>query len=386
MRIRTDESLERWRETVQSLVDDEFGVEYFRRCYRDRQFPHDLYDALADRGWLGLTVPEAHGAWGGDQVEQAVLLEALGSYGYDFGVPAVTSATVVENLLMYGTDEQVDRWVPRLLDGDVRFSVGITEPETGSDAAGLQTRAEREDEDGTYVVTGEKTYQSGAAAPDTVIHAYVRTDPDAGKRAGISALLVPNDLPGVETEELPLVARKAAGTARVDFDGARVPVEHRLGDEGDGWAILSDHLVREHLGMAATMVGNAQTVVDRATDEAVDRERFGRPIGEFQAVGHRLADMRTEVDAARLLVYRAATAVDEGEGSRRLSAQAKLKAGEVLQSVAQDGMQVLGGASLFPGNDMERYWREGASATIAGGTSEIQRSIISRDMRSERDG
>jgi alkylation response protein AidB-like acyl-CoA dehydrogenase len=386
MRVRTDESLDRWRVTVQAFVDDEFGVEYFRRCYRNRQFPHDLYDALADRGWLGLTVPEAHGAWGGDQVEQAVLLEALGSYGYDFGVPAVTSATVVENLLMYGTDEQVDRWVPRLLDGDVRFSVGITEPETGSDAAGLQTRAEREDEDGTYVVTGEKTYQSGAAAPDTVIHAYVRTDPDAGKRAGISALLVPNDLPGVETEELPLVARKAAGTARVDFDGARVPVEHRLGDEGDGWAILSDHLVREHLGMAATMVGNAQTVVDRATDEAVDRERFGRPIGEFQAVGHRLADMQTEVDAARLLVYRAATAVDEGEGSRRLSAQAKLKAGEVLQSVAQDGMQVLGGASLFPENDMERYWREGASATIAGGTSEIQRSIISRDMRSERDG
>ena len=386
MRVRTDESLERWRETLQSFVDDEFGVEYFRECYRDRQFPHDLYDALADRGWLGLTVPEAHGGRGSDQVEQAVLLEALGSYGYDFGVPAVTSATVVENLLKYGTDEQVDRWVPRLLDGDVRFSVGITEPETGSDAGGLQTRAERDDEDGRYVVTGEKTYQSGAAAPDTVIHAYVRTDPDAGKREGISALLVPNDLPGVEAEELPLVARKAAGTARVEFDGARVPVEHRLGDEGDGWAILSDHLVREHLGMAATMVGNAQTVVDRATDEAVDRERFGRPIGEFQAVGHRLADMQTEVDAARLLVYRAATAVDEGEGSRRLSAQAKLEAGEVLQSVAQDGMQVLGGASLFPGNDMERYWREGASATIAGGTSEIQRSIISRDMRSERDG
>lgn len=381
MRIHADEELQDWRRTVRSYVDG-FGVEYFRERYRNREFPHELYDGLADRGWLSLTVPEADGGRGAGQVEATALLEALGAYGYDFAVPAVTSLTVAENLVEFGSQPQRERFLPRLFDGELRFSVGITEPETGSDAASLATRADREGDE--YVVTGEKTYQSGAGAPDTVINAYVRTDPDADKRAGISALLVPNWIDGVETRELPLVARKAAGTAEVTFDGARVPVDNRLGEPGDGWSILSDHLIREHLGMAAAMVGNAATVVERATGEAVDRERFGRAIGEFQAVGHRLADMRTEVDAARLLVYRAASAVDRGEGSRLLAAQAKLKAGETLQAVATDGMQVLGGASLFPENDMERYWREGASATIAGGTSEIQRSVISREMRSDR--
>lgn len=382
MRVHADDELREWRERVRSFVDG-FDVEYFRDCYRNRAFPSELYDDLADRGWLGLTVPESDGGRGAGQVEGAVLLEELGAYGYDFAVPAVTSATVAENLVAFGTPAQRERFLPQLFDGDIRFSVGVTEPQSGSDAASLATRAVREGDE--YVVTGEKTYQSGAGPPGTVIQAYVRTDPDAEKREGVSTLLVPNDVDGVETRELPLVARKAAGTAEVTFDGARVPAANRLGEEGEGWSILSDHLIREHLGMAAAMVGNAATVVELAADEAVDRERFGRPIGEFQAVGHRLADMRTEVDAARLLVYRAASAVERGEGSRRLAAQAKLKAGETLKSVAADGMQVLGGASLLPGNDMERYWREGASATIAGGTSEIQRSIVSRDVRSERE-
>lgn len=378
MRVTSDDSLDRWRETVHEFMAEEIGVEYCRDCYRNREYPHELYDALLDNGWIGLTVPEEHGGREASQVEQAVLLEALGKYGYDFGIPALTSATVVENVIEFGTDEQVDRFVPRLLDGDLRFSVGVTEPDTGSDAASLATRAERED--GRYVVTGEKTYQSGAQAPGTVVNTYVRTDPDAAKRAGISTLLIPTELDGVDVTELPLVARKATGTARVRFDDAHVTVENRLGEEGDGWGILTDHLVREHLGMAALIVGNAQTVVDLAAEEAGSRERFGRPIGEFQAIGHGLADMQTEVDAARLLVYRAASALDRGDCSRRLAAQAKLKAGETLQSVAQDGMQVSGGAGLLPENDMQRYWREGASATVAGGTSEIQRSIIARDM------
>jgi alkylation response protein AidB-like acyl-CoA dehydrogenase len=382
MYVSGDETLESWRETVHSFIDEEIGLEYCRKRYRNREYPHELYDALFDRGWVGYTIPGTFGGHGGTQLEQAVLLEALGKYGYDFGIPVVTSTTVAENVLEFGSDEQRERFLPKLLDGDLRFSVGVTEPETGSDAASLQTRAVREGDQ--YAVSGEKTYQSGAHAPDTVISAYVRTDPDAPKREGVSALLIPNDSDGVETTELPLIARKAVGTARIEFDDATVPVENRIGAEGAGWGILSDHLIREHVGMAAVMVGNARTAVEMAADEAASRERFGQSIGHFQAIGHRLADMQTEVDAARMLVYRAASAVDRGEGSRRLAAQAKLKAGETLQSVTRDGMQILGGESLFRENDMGRYWREGASSTIAGGTSEIQRSVISRDMLSGR--
>ncbi len=382
MYVSGDEALETWHETVHSFIRDEIGIEYCRERYRGGEYPHELYDALLDRGWFGLTIPEEFGGQGGSQLEQAILLEALGKYGYDFGIPVVTSTTVAENVLQFGTDEQRDRFISAFLDGELRFSVGVTEPETGSDAASLQTSAVRDGK--SYVVTGEKTYQSGAHAPNTVISAYVRTAPDAPKREGVSALLIPNDAEGVETTKLPLIARKAVGTARISFDGATVPVKNRIGAAGDGWEILTDHLVREHIGMAAVMIGNAQTAVEMAADEASSRERFGRPIGRFQAIGHRLADMQTEVDAARLLVYRAASAVDRGRGSRRLAAQAKLKAGEVLQSVTQDGMQILGGESLYEDNDMGRYWREGASGTIAGGTSEIQRSVISRDILSGR--
>lgn len=382
MRIEADGDLREWRERVHGFMDREVGVEYCRERYEEGEYPHDLYDGLLDRGWIGLTVPGEYGGAGKGQVEQAVLLEALGKYGYDLGMPALLSTTGAENVLRFGDDEQAERFVPAVMSGEVRFSIGVTEPGTGSDAASIATRAERDG--GEYVVSGEKTYQSGAGAPGNHINCYVRTDPDAPKREGLSTLLVPNDAAGVEVEELPLVVRKAAGTYRVRFDGARVPAGNLLGEPGDGWEILSDHLVREHTAMAALMVGNAATAVETAIESAADRERFGRTVADFQAIRHRLADLRTEVDAARMLVYRSASALDRGEGSRRLAAQAKLKAGETLKEAATEGMQVMGGAGFFPENDMERYWREGASATVAGATSEIQRSVIAGSLFDDR--
>lgn len=373
-----DPSLTEWREEVHAFMDDDIGVDYCREKYRDHEYPHQVYDGVVDRGWIGISLPADHGGLGRTQLEIAILLEALGKYGYDFGIPVLVSTTVAENIIRYGTNTQIERFIPKLLDGSIRFSIGVTEPETGSNAAALQTHAERADTE--YVITGEKTYQSGANAPGNHINCYVRTDPDAPKREGISVVLVPIDQTGVTLERLPLIARKAAGTYHVTFEDVRVPATNLLGEEGQGWSIMREHLIREHTGMAALMVGNAATVIDTAIAHATRRERFSQPVAEFQAINHRLADMLTEVDAARQLVYRAAAAIDEGNGSRRLTAQAKLKAGETLREVAQHGVQILGGAGLHPANDMERYWREGASATIAGGTSEIQRSIIGRDL------
>lgn len=380
MRLRVDEGLREWRETVNGFMDDDIGIEYCRDRYQNRTYPHDLYDAVVDNGWLGTAIPERYGGRDGDHVELAILLEVLGKYGYDFSLPVLTTATVVDLLLEHGTPEHRDRLVPEVVDGRRRFSIGVTEPETGSDAANIATRAEATD--GGYRVTGEKIYQSGAQAPGNTICCYVRTDPDGG-RNGLSVLLIPNDLDGVDLTSLPLVVRKAVGTARVTFDDVDVPAANRIGDEGEGWALLNHHLVREHTHIAAAMVGTAQTAVDTALAHATDRERFGRPVAEFQAIGHLLADLQTEVDAARLLVYRSASRLDEGRGTRRLAAQAKLKAGEVLEEASREGMQILGGAGFFPENDMERYWREGKSATIAGATSEIQRAVIASAMRGE---
>lgn len=373
MFVSSDPELAAWRETVREFVDG-FGAEYFRERYRNREYPHALYDALVDRGWIGLTIPEEYGGPGRSHLEAAVCLEALGAYGYDFGMPALLATTGGETVVRFGTDEQVERFVDPLLAGEVRFSIGVTEPESGSDAAGLRTRAERRG-DG-YVLTGEKTYQSAASAPGNVVVCYARTDPDAPRREGISTFLVPVEGDGLELEELPLVARKAAGTYDLRLEGVRVPASNLLGDEGDGWTILADHLRREHTYMAAVMAGNARTAVDAAIEAVEERERFDRRVANFQAVRHRLADMQTAVDASRLLVYRAAAKLDEGADSRRFAAQAKLDAGETLRSVSREAVQLLGGAGLHPENDVERYWREGASATIAGATSEIQRSVI----------
>ncbi|UHQ96280.1 acyl-CoA dehydrogenase family protein [Natrinema halophilum] len=378
MRISESSDVQAWRRTVREFVDEEFGVEYFRKKYQNREYPHELYDAVVDRGWLGLLIPEAYGGEGAGHVKHVVLLEELGTYGYDFGIPVLLSGSVAENIVRNGTDEQIERMVPPLLDGKRRFTVGVTEPDGGSDAASLQTRAERDD--GTYIVNGEKTYQSAVVSQDTVVNLYVRTDPGGSKYEGISTLLVPTELEGVTVEELPFVTRKAAGTSRLQFDDVVVPATNLVGDSGDGWQMMNEHLVTEHTHMAAVMVGNARTAVQTALSHATEHERFGQPIAEFQTIKHRLADLQTEVEAARLLVYRAASKLDEGDRSRRLAAQAKLKAGEVLQEVTQEGMQILGGQGFLSENDMERYWREGKSATIAGGTSEIQRSVIAASL------
>ncbi|MFB6109117.1 MAG: acyl-CoA dehydrogenase family protein [Haloplanus sp.] len=373
MRITESAELADWRVEVETFVEA-FGVDYFRTRYREREYPHEFYDAAVDRGWVGLSSPERLGGAGRSHVEEAVLLEALAAYGYDFAMPVLLTATGARAVVDHGTDDQAERFVAPACDGEMRFSIGLTEPGSGSDAAGLRTTAVR---DGSaYVLDGEKTYQSGAAAPGTHVAAYVRTDPEAEREEGISLLLVPNDADGVTVDTLPLVARKAVGTTRLGFDGASVPVANRVGAEGAGWEILTDHLVLEHTYMAAVMVGNAATAVEAALSAARDRERFGRRVVDFQAIKHRLAEMRTDVDAARLLVYRAASALDEGTATRRHAAQAKLRAGETLKSVSSEAVQTLGGQGLHPDNDVERYWREGASATVAGGTSEIQRSVV----------
>lgn len=378
MVIDDDPALRMWRDTVHEFMDEEIGVDYCRECYENREYPHHIYDGVVENGWLGLLIPEEYGGQGGRMIEQVLLLEALGKYGYDLGLPVAITAFTYDNLLKHGTEAQKERFIPRLLDGEIRFSIGVSEPETGSDAASLQTRAEREGDH--YVVNGEKMWQSAAHVEGNVINLYVRTDPTGGKHEGITALLVPNDLPGIEMTKLDTVVRKSTGTNHVFFDDVRVPVENRLGEEGQGWEILSGHFATERVQISAAMVGNAQTVVDTALEYAADREQFGQPVVEFQTIKHRLADMQTEVDAARQLVYSVAERIDAGEQPQRLAAQAKLKASEVFQEVAQEGMQIMGGAAFLPENDMQRYWREGKISTVGGGTSEIQRSIIASDM------
>ncbi|MBC7381082.1 MAG: acyl-CoA dehydrogenase family protein, partial [Burkholderiaceae bacterium] len=262
--------------------------------------------------------------------------------------------------------------------GDIRFSISISEPSAGSDAANTRTRAE--EVDGGWAITGQKLWCSGAAADNAVIAMLVRTDKAAAKHKGLTVLLVPNQTPGLDIRRLPTMARRATGTTEIFADGAVVPHANMLGEPGDGWRIITDHLELERIAVAAAYVGNAQQAVTDALKYAHERIQFDKAIYEFQVIRHMLADMQTAVDAARLMVYRAADMASRGIPCQREVSMAKLMASETLQTVTRNGMQILGGHSMLPEADMERYFREGMQSTIGGGTSQIQRTLIAKSM------
>ena len=367
-----------WRETVHRFMDEEITLEYIRKCDIEREYPYEGYAKLADAGWLRLLIPEQFGGHGANIFDYAIMCEAIGKYGFDFAAAIAVPTFTAMNVVRFGTEKQKRDHLEPFMAGARRFSISISEPSAGSDAAATRTRATRQD--GHYVIRGQKLWCSGAAARDVVIAMLVRTDPEAAKHAGLSVLLVPNATPGLDIRRLPTLSRRSTGTTEIFIDDAKVPEENRLGAAGQGWEIIGANLRLERIAISAAYVGNAQTVVDAALRYARQREQFGRPIAEFQVIRHLLADMQTQVDAARLLAYRAAELATKGDRCDKEVAMAKLYCSETLQTVSRHGMQILGGHGMLPEADMERYFREGMQCTIGGGTSQIQRTIIARAM------
>ncbi len=367
-----------WKRTVDRFMDEEITREYIRECDRARRYPYEGYDKIAAQGWLRALIPEESGGDGGDIFSYALMCEALGKYCFDFAASVLVSTFTALNIVEHADAAQKDAFIGPFMEGRLRFSISISEPGVGSDAASVQTRARADGDD--YVITGQKLWCSGAKADDTVLCMLVRTDPDAKKRDGLSLFLVPNDTPGMTIETLPTLCRRATGTNQVYLDNCRVPSTSMLGAPGEGWMLIVNHLEIERIAVSAAYVGNAQTAVDDALNHAHNRIQFDRPIFEFQSIQHRLADMQTRVDAARLLVYRAAELAVARIPCAKEVAMAKLFASEALQEVTHHGMQIMGGAGMLPESDMERYFREGMQSTIGAGTSEIQRTIIARQM------
>jgi len=312
-------------------------------------------------------------------MDYALMCEGLAKYGFDFSTGLMVATFTAMNVEKFGTPEQKERYIQPFLDGDIRFSISISEPGAGSDAASTKTRARR---DGNgWVVNGQKLWCSGAAADNAILAMLTRTDPDAPKHKGLSVFLIPNDTEGLDIRKLPTMARRATGTTEIFVDDVKLPADALLGTENDGWKIITDHLELERVAVAAAYVGNAQTALDDALRYAHERIQFDKPIFDFQVIRHMLADMQTQVDAARLLVYRAASLAAAKTPCTREVSMAKLYASETLQTVTRNGMQILGGHSMLPEADMERYFREGMQSTIGGGTSQIQRTLIAKTMR-----
>src|SRR5690625_415565 len=368
-----------WKEQVDKLMDREVGKEYIRKCDLHREYPYQGYEAIAKQEWLRLLIPEDHGGLGGSIFDYALMCEALAKYGFDFATAIMVSTFTAMNIVKYGTDEQKAQYLEPFMTGQLRFSISISEPQAGSDAASTRTRAIPDGNN--YILRGQKLWCSGAAAENVIIAMLVRTDQQVAKHQGLSVFLIPNDTPGLDIKRLPTMARRATGTTEIFVDDVQVSSNQLLGKKNQGWEIITDHLELERIAVSAGYVGNAQQAVNEALQYAHDRIQFDRKIFDFQVLRHMLADMQTQVDAARLLVYRAAELASTGTPCAKEVSMAKLFASETLQTVTRNGMQILGGHGMLPESDMERNIREGMQSTIGGGTSEIQRTIIARSMR-----
>ncbi|MFC1982460.1 acyl-CoA dehydrogenase family protein [Chloroflexota bacterium] len=377
--IEFSEEHQMWRKTVEDFLENEGGREYVRKCDMERQFPEEFYKKLAEQGWVGINMPEKYGGQGADLTMQCILIEVLARYSYDFAnAVAIEGAFTIDNILLHGSEEMKQKYLSAYCKGDIKMSISMTEPEAGSDVASLTCSAVL---DGNSItINGTKMFASGAGAKNNVICLAARTDKSVPKHEGISLILVPNDTPGLELNVLMTCVRRASRTYELVFIDCHLPRENLIGEPNKGWEYLMEHLEVERITCSAGYVGNAQQAVTDALNYAKQRVQFGRPIVKFQVLRHMLADRQTEVDAARLLTYRAAAMRQNGIRCMKEAAMAKLFASETFYRATTAAMQIYGGYAQLPESDVERYWRESKQAMIGGGSSQIQRTIIAREM------
>ena len=376
MNFEFTEEQRMWQDTLNTFMEKEVGREYTREHDASREFPWEVYRKMGKLGWLGLLLPEEDGGVAADPVMFAIFCEAIAKYSLDTAACMMTSMFTATNISAHGTPAQKEKYLPSFLFGERTFSIAITEPQSGSDAAGARTKATPDGDE--WMLNGSKTFCSGAHIPGTTIVMLARTGEERYK--GLSLFIVPNDTAGLTITKLNTIVRRSLGTTQLYLDNVRLPAENLIGEVGKGWAYIGEHLEHERLSLASSYVGNARTALDDTIRYAKDRKAFGRSISEFQVIRHRIVEGATMVEAARLLTYSAAARMTRGERAVKEVSMAKVYAADALFKVAFDGMQALGGYAQLPEQDMERYFREGKPAMVGGGTHEIQRGIIAKEM------
>ena len=371
----TDEQ-QMWHDVVHSFMEKEVGREYTREHDQNREFPDELYQKATEMGWLGLLIPEDQGGMETDPVMFAIFCEAIGKYSLDTAACLMTSMFTATNIAKHGTPEQKEKYLTPFLRGEVKFSISISEPQSGSDAAGARSTARADGDE--WVLNGNKVWCSGAQLPNAVILVLARTSDDRYK--GFSLFLVPNTTPGLQLKKMDTIVRRSLGTTEFFMDDLRIPKANLIGEVGKGWQYIGEHLDLERLSIAASQVGNARTALDDTIRYTKDRQAFGRSLSSFQVLKHRMADDEIQLSAARLMVYSAACKLARGEKASKEVSMAKVFCVDTLFKIAFNGMQALGGYAQLPEYDMERYFREAKHGMVGGGTNEIQRSIIAKAM------
>ncbi len=343
------------------------------RTYEEEEaFPWPLVREMAELGFLGVFVPEALGGAGLDFWAYIALLEEMGGYASLRSVLSVQQSLVLTPLLAYGTEAQKERYVPRLARGEILGAYALTEPEAGSDAGSLRTRAYRDGE--FYVLEGQKTFISHANVAEVFI-VFAKTDPDQGSK-GITAFLVERQ-DGVRTAPLKgKLGLRAADTGMVFLDGVRISRDRVLGREGEGFRIALATLDTGRISLAAGAVGLMQRALDLSLAYAKERRQFGRPIAGFQLIQEKLAEMKLDLEASRLLTYQAVAKKLSGERYTLEASMAKLFASEAANRVAYRAIQIHGGYGFFEEYEVARLYRDARILTLYEGTSEVQKLVI----------
>jgi alkylation response protein AidB-like acyl-CoA dehydrogenase len=372
--IFTDEH-EQLRESIRNFATKELAPH--AEEWEETTFPNWVFTRMGELGFLGLDKPEEYGGQGGDYYSAMVLAETIGysnSGGMCMGV-AVHTDMAMPPILAFGTEEQKQEWVVPAIQGTKILCLGITEPDAGSDVAGIKTRAVREGDE--YVINGSKTFITNGHRADAIV-LVTKTDPDAGYD-GFTLFVVPMDSPGVIREKkLEKLGMHASDTALLAFQDVRVPDTAVLGEVGKGFYHIMWELQGERLHGAVGCVAGAQRCFDRTLQYAKERTAFGKPIGNFQVIRHKFAEMATKIETARQLAYTTAWRFQNGEYPVREISMAKLYASQIAVEVADECIQIHGGAGYMKEYGVERAWRDLRLNRIGAGTDEIMLDVIGR--------
>jgi len=380
MDFRLTEDQEAVRSSVREFAQREIAP-YARDWDREERFPWEVVEKIKPLGYFGAPIPEEHGGMGLDAISYAILVEEIARADSSIrSIISVNCSLVGLTIVKWGTAEQKARWNPKLASGEIFGCFGLTEPDSGSDAGAMKTRAVRDGDD--WVLSGSKMFiTNGTVAGLALIIA--QTDPGAGSK-GTAAFLVPCDTPGFEAREIHgKLGLRASSTASLHLDGVRVPNDAMLGGIGDGMKIALSTLDNGRVGLGASCVGLAQACLDAGLDYAKNRTQFGKPIAAFQLVQEMLADMAVKIDAARLLVYRAAALKDQGVRNTLEASMAKYFASETAVECANLSIQIHGGYGYIDEYPVGRYLRDARVTTLYEGTSQIQKLLIGRHLTGE---
>ena len=366
------------RDTVREFCEEEISP-IAQEIEDEHRFPEEVFDELAALDMLGVPVSEEYGGLGGDQLMYALVTEELGRVSGGIGLSYAAHVSLASKPIeMFGTEEQKERWLRPLAEGEHMGAWALTEPGSGSDASDMDTTAEKDGDE--WVLNGTKQFITNANVAGSVLVKAV-TAPGEGYD-GISTFIVdPRNDDGFEvTSVWDKMGLNCSPTCELAFDDVRLPEDRLLGEEGEGWTQTKKTLDGGRISIAALSTGLAQGAYEAAKTYAGDREQFGKPISKFDAIRDKLVDMHRKTERARLLTHKAATQYDAGESVTRASALAKLDASEAAREVAEDAVQVLGGYGYTEDFAPQRFYRDAKLMEIGEGTSEIQHLVIGREL------